>query len=345
MKAFFHRLHIGGGTKDRDRDIAKEKFPPLPSWPPEDHPRTNSTSTPPSISSFKPLPELVPSQFVSQLTPRSSPPVEPSIPLPSDTQSTTNLVAPNSHSIPLQPEKPSQDSPGNLSDATGRSSRKNANTATNVNSPADVQKKVAFISPPPTPANFDRALPDAPGNGTSPPANAPLKTTVSRFQAVYGKEPRGSVSTGASSSKTDVTTPNKTTVKATSTRTGSPYLQKSFEAASAPSLRSGTPFSSMSSNNFSGSHILAAQSWSEVTEDDLVSNIGSRERTRQEVLFEIISSEERCVSTLSLKFTESSLYLKIRARTRKNERYLYRSFTSSLFHYNGRRCFNAKLGL
>lgn len=307
MKAFFHRLHIGGGTKDRDRDIAKEKFPPLPSWPPQDHPRTNSTTTPTSISTFKPLPELVPSQFVSQLTPRSSP-VEPSIPLPSDTKSTTNLVAPNSHSIPPQAEEISQDSPANLSDATGRSSRKNTNAATIVNTPADVQKKVAFLSPAPTPANFDRALPDAPGNGTSPPSNAPLKTTVSRFQAVYGKEPRGSISTGASSSKTDVTTPNKSTVKATSTRTGSPYLQKSFEAASAPSLRSGTPYSSMS-NNFSGSHILAAQSWSEVTEDDLVSNIGSRERTRQEVLFEIISSEERCVPTLSLKFAENPLYI------------------------------------
>ena len=44
-----------------------------------------------------------------------------------------------------------------------------------------------------------------------------------------------------------------------------------------------------------GSRILSAQSWSEVTEEDLVSNLGSRERTRQEVLFEIISSEERCV--------------------------------------------------
>lgn len=290
MKAFFHRLHIGGGAKDRDRDIGKEKFPPLPSWPPQDHPRTNSTSTPTSISTFKPLPELVPTQFISQLTPRSSPPVEPFIPLPPDTQSTTNLVAP----IPLQAEEISHDTPTNLSDPTGRSSRKNASTATNVNTPSDVHKKVAFLSPPPTPANLDRALPDAPGNGTSPPSSAPLKTSVTRFQAVYGKEPRSSVSTGASSSKTDVTTPNKTTARATSTRMGSPYLQRSFEAASAPSLRSGTPYSSMS-NNFSGSHILAAQSWSEVTEDDLVSNIGSRERTRQEVLFEIISSEERCI--------------------------------------------------
>jgi len=307
MKAFFHRLHIGGGAKDRDRDIAKEKFPPLPSWPPQDPPRASSTPTPKSISTFKPLPELVPTQFASQLSPRSSPSVEPSLPLPPDTRSTTNLVAPNSYSIPLQTEEISQDSHANLSDSTGRSSRKNTNTATNITTPPE--KKVAFISPPPTPANLDRVLPDAHGNAASPPTNAPLKTTVSRFQAVYGKEPRGSVST-ATSSKTDVATPNKTSVKATTTRTGSPYLQKSFDAASAPSLRSGTPYSSMSHNS-SGSHILAAQSWSEVTEDDLVSNIGSRERTRQEVLFEIISSEERCAPTFFFSdLANHPLYLK-----------------------------------
>jgi hypothetical protein len=56
------------------------------------------------------------------------------------------------------------------------------------------------------------------------------------------------------------------------------------------------------STNTSGSRILAAQSWSEVTEGDLVSNLGSRERTRQEVLFEIISSEERCEATFTFVF-------------------------------------------
>jgi len=38
---------------------------------------------------------------------------------------------------------------------------------------------------------------------------------------------------------------------------------------------------------------MSPASWSEHTEVDLVANIGSRERTRQEVLFEIVSSEER----------------------------------------------------
>jgi hypothetical protein len=64
------------------------------------------------------------------------------------------------------------------------------------------------------------------------------------------------------------------------------------------------------SNNTSGSRILAAQSWSEVTEGDLVSNIGSRERTRQEVLFEIISSEDRCEKTFPFNFFKYHLHLK-----------------------------------
>jgi hypothetical protein len=183
-------------------------------------------------------------------------------------------------------------------DSAGRSSRRTTDPSGNATAASDVQKKVAFISPPPTPVNVDRALPDAPVAGL-PSAALPLKTTLSRFQATHGKEPRGSISTAASSSKTDVGTPiNKPAQKAASTRATSPYLNKPGEGASAASLRSGTPYSQMS-NNSSGSRILAAQSWSEVTEEDLVSNLGSRERTRQEVLFEIISSEERCVVSRS----------------------------------------------
>ncbi|KAG5727691.1 RhoGEF domain-containing protein gxcJ [Termitomyces sp. T112] len=160
MKAFLHRLHLGGG-RDRDRDPppSPSSSPALPQWPP-----------PPA----KPLPPI--------------------------------------------------------------------------------DKKVAFVSPPPTPQAADRALPDPP----------PLKTTVSRFHA---REPRASDARAAS-------TPPPST----------------------PSLRSDTPYSQLSS---SGSRILAAASWSQLTEEDLVTNIGARERTRQEVLFEIISSEERYVHELA----------------------------------------------
>jgi hypothetical protein len=48
----------------------------------------------------------------------------------------------------------------------------------------------------------------------------------------------------------------------------------------------------------SGAKSIGAPSWSEMTQEDLVSNLGARERTRQEVLWEIVASEERYVKEL-----------------------------------------------
>lgn len=144
---------------------------------------------------------------------------------------------------------------------------------------------------------FERDLPETPQVESTPapaPASAPMKTNISRFQATHGEKPRAPVAAAASSSKVDVS--SRTAIKATTTRATSPYLQR--DVVSAQSLRSATPYSTMSAQT-SGSRILAAASWSELTEEDLVSNIGSRERTRQEVLFEIISSEERYVQELT----------------------------------------------
>ncbi|KAK0562152.1 hypothetical protein OC861_005473, partial [Tilletia horrida] len=47
-----------------------------------------------------------------------------------------------------------------------------------------------------------------------------------------------------------------------------------------------------------GARSVGGPSWSEMTEDDLVMNLGPRERTRQEVLWEIVASEERYVHEL-----------------------------------------------
>lgn len=44
--------------------------------------------------------------------------------------------------------------------------------------------------------------------------------------------------------------------------------------------------------------IAIRQSWAEITEDDLVANLSPRERTRQEALWEIVSSEDRYISDL-----------------------------------------------
>ena len=74
-----------------------------------------------------------------------------------------------------------------------------------------------------------------------------------------------------------------------------PHPQRAF-ADAASSLRSGSPYSTQSANT--ASRILATASWSEAAEEDLVSNLGPRERTRQEVLWEIVASEERYVAEL-----------------------------------------------
>ncbi|KAI9065151.1 Dbl domain-containing protein [Trametes sanguinea] len=300
MKAFLNRLNRGlAGSKEKDRDkeaaLQKEKIPqlpPLPDWPPR------ATSTTPSVNSFKPLPEI---------SPRPLPPIEE--PSSSSTDSSlNNTPVPANQSLPVPDTKenvpvqaaantPSQSSRSEH-DSTGRSSRKNANGTT---TGTDAHKKVAFISPPPTPGPLsDRELP---GADTSIPPAQTAKSTVSRFHAAHGKDSRGSTSTAASS-RTDVASTLKSN-KAASTRTAtSPYPGKSYGAETASlhqSLRSGTPYSSMSNT---GSRILAVQSWSEGAEEDLVSNLGQRERTRQEVLWEIVASEERYVNEL-LKMKET----------------------------------------
>ncbi|KAI0934172.1 hypothetical protein AcV5_006106 [Taiwanofungus camphoratus] len=303
MKAFLNRINRGlSKEKDRDKDLYKEKIPPLPAlpeWPPQ-----RATSTPSTVDS-KPLPDL---------SVRPLPPIEE----PSSSESVHSSATPTPIAVsPLPPPEQTDDIASILSkeepaeplrsrpepDSAGRSSRKTTNgttsTATGTNS--DVQKKVAFLSPPPTPGPVsDRALPDA--ETPTPTNGAPLKTTVSRFQAAHVKDTRGSTST-ATSSKVDVTSATRSHKQSTTRAGTSPFPAKHYGdgASLHQSLRSGTPHSQMSN---ASSRILAAQSWSEVAEEDLVSNIGQRERTRQEVLWEIVASEERYVTEL-LKMKET----------------------------------------
>ncbi|KAL6305420.1 hypothetical protein BKA93DRAFT_779776 [Sparassis latifolia] len=301
MKAFINRFI--SKERDRDKDGCKEKIPHLPpliEWPPQ-----RATSTPSSVGSSKPLPDL---------SVRPLPPIEE--PSSTDSSSTPTPIAPNT---PLPSAGPSQDVapdsskepsgtplPRSEHDSAGRSSRKttNASMSTATGNSTDIQKKVAFLSPPPTPGpTSDRSLPDVEASTSSASATAPMKSTVSRFQANHVKETRGSTSTAASS-RTDVTSTLKANKQASFARaTTSPYPQKNLGdgASIHQSLRSGTPYSQMSNTS---SRILSASSWSEVAEEDLVSNIGQRERTRQEVLWEIVASEERYVTEL-LKMKET----------------------------------------
>lgn len=54
-----------------------------------------------------------------------------------------------------------------------------------------------------------------------------------------------------------------------------------------------------------GGEIVQHLTWSEIVNDELVDNLGGRERTRQEVLFEMVCSEERYVQDLIVNSYES----------------------------------------
>ena len=297
MKALFNRFNRGlskDKTKDpKDTDLfpppttsyQREKLPELPplrGWPPPMDQPQSSVETPNSITSFKPLPEL---------SSRPLPPISDSaaeyIPISvthsrgplSDVAEEESIDA----SIVTRTTSPRADQ-----DSTGRSSRKAGNgSIAGVN---DVHKKVAFISPAPTPTPSSLGLDSPPGDD----ASATSKSTVVRSPPLHPREPRGSTSTAASASRTDVGSSKNgfPAVKATMTRpTPSPYLTKPGygDAASIhQSLRSGTPFSQKSTGS-----VLPPASWSEGAEEDLVTHLGPRERTRQEVLWEIVASEER----------------------------------------------------
>lgn len=304
MKAFLNRI---GFTKEKDRDrtdVLREKIPPLPPLP--DWPPQRSATTPTSPDPSKPLPDLS----------------ERTLPLPpleeTDASSSTESSAtptPVANMNPLPPADPALEDVSNVPakhdsvsssrtarqdhDSAGRSSRKTTNGSMSNGTTSDIQKKVAFLSPPPTPAPVLGSLPET--ESTTGLSAAPVKSTVSRFQATHSKDTRGSTSTAASS-KTDVASTVARSTRQASTRTAaSPFISKSYNdgASIHQSLRSGTPYSQMSN---ASSRILLAQSWSEVAEEDLVSNIGQRERTRQEVLWEIVASEERCVATFHAYF-------------------------------------------
>lgn len=73
-----------------------------------------------------------------------------------------------------------------------------------------------------------------------------------------------------------------------------------IKVESQPSSIAVSPVSTRSQQSLAASgekeYCKSRQSWTGMTDVDLVANLSVQERTRQEVLFEIVSSEERCVS-------------------------------------------------
>jgi len=280
MKAFLFNKFKLGSQKDKDKDAPKEKVPqlgPLPDWPPA----PLISETPTSVKSFKPLPELSSRQL-------------PSIEQPQPLESTESSTTASSSNTPIQPNHQtfSPSKPAELDAVlstrtpvsqppepmTSRSVSKATTITTTTAITVDVHKKVAFISPSTTPT-ADRPLRSPTPTSDLPP---PMKKIPSNRS--------GRVSTtGPASSRTDLSVKSGK-LPAIRPTTNSPYPNRVLadSASIQQTVRSGTPYSQSNS-----SRIMSPASWSEHTEVDLVANLGSRERTRQEVLLEIVSSEER----------------------------------------------------
>lgn len=261
MKALFSRFNRNSA---RDREIAS--LPGLPQWPPPPKGQKDSASLgPPSPKTAKPLPDL---------NLRPLPPIALEDPAPS----------------PTKPEKPAPPPPAqNGAPANG----------------GDVQKKVAFLSPPPSasalngPGGSDWTAAAGSASETQarrkpgPLDTPPLKQSKGAHHAQG--ESRGSTSSaGPATSKVSLATSARGHPASLRPATSSPIHSTRTFHNEAASLRSGSPYSQTSSRTA----ILMTQSWSEGAEGDLVSNIGQRERTRQEVLWEIVASEERYVQEL-----------------------------------------------
>ena len=169
-------------------------------------------------------------------------------------------------------------------DTAGRSSRKtDSESLTTTNGSNDISNEFAFLSPPPTLSglNAGRLLPED--------ASTSNNSVVVRSQSSRPKDPRDYTPTAASGSRPDFGSSKHSTqtVEATLTSSVTSYTAK-LAATIHQSLHSATPFSQKSIGS-----VLPAGSWSEGVEEDLVTRLGSHERTRQEVLWEIVASEER----------------------------------------------------
>jgi hypothetical protein len=300
MKALFsrfNRAHSKDKVKDpRESDslsppassYQKEKPPqlyPLREWPPPplELPQ-RSIGTPTSITAFKPLPEL-------SFLPLSL--IEDSLVHFTDYDpiSISHFRGPLSDVAEEDPVDTAvgtrTTSPRADQDSAGRNSRKTGNgIITTTNGRNDVPKKAAFLSLPPIPSGLsaDRPLPED--------ESASNTGTAVRSQPSHLKNPRGSISTTASGSRPNVGSSKNNTQTVTSTRSvTSPYPVKPAygnDASIHQSLRSAIPFSQMSIRS-----VLPPASSSEGTKVDLITHLGPRERTRQEVLSEIVAGEER----------------------------------------------------
>ncbi|KAG8692263.1 hypothetical protein FRC09_011342, partial [Ceratobasidium sp. 395] len=311
MKAFFKRFK----GEDREREHREKAPPPPPPKLKADDSWLKHASAPPASFSLPPtrppLPATPTTAPVSQAptpppmrapSPLPAPAPAPSAPVIPPLPPMSALVAPTPTPTPAppapapRPPSPPADPPATHSTASSRPSQQSEHTTPD----SAARRKVAFRSPALPPISLPD--PETPSRAVSPASTQQTTTTTyyrmrptsaARFAAQQRDTPDSARSTPprintAATSRATVGRSNHSPTH--STRTFGPAAADQASMT----IRSGTPYSHMSGV----SAIQAAASWSEAAENDLVNNLGPRERTRQEVLWEIVASEERYVGEI-----------------------------------------------
>ncbi|CAE6478409.1 unnamed protein product [Rhizoctonia solani] len=293
MKAFIRKLRR---ERSRERGDEEEKVPPP--LPPKTTMRADDSwlkhVSAPALS----LPPLLPP------TPTSAPLPATATPTPVPTPPATTPVPPAPQQRPVSP--PLHAHAQTHSTASSRPSQ-----ASEHGPDSAARRKVAFRSPPPTPGTIPVPLPEPESEQIQIPLAPPQSPSHSQSQpqttttTYYRMRPNSATARFREGNSTPpkINTSGRTTAASGRVTHSPTQSTRTYpnEAASM-TIRSGTPYSHMSGT----SAIQAAASWSEAAENDLVSNLGSRERTRQEVLWEIVASEERYVGEL-IKLKETFL--------------------------------------
>lgn len=139
-------------------------------------------------------------------------------------------------------------------------------------------KNVTFRSPAPTPTP----------NTIHPQSSTPVPRSPDKMNSRLVEEPSRPNPPSRASTAQSYSSRRSLSMRKTSTPYGQPLSASPIKS---PML---SPTESDGSHS-TRSYLPPPNSWSEMAEEELIANLGPRERTRQEVLWEIVSSEDRYV--------------------------------------------------
>ncbi|CAG7846430.1 SubName: Full=Uncharacterized protein {ECO:0000313/EMBL:CCA66948.1} [Serendipita indica DSM 11827] len=336
MRAFLQKFRSNassksntGGYTPAPRELEKEKnFPPLPEWPSPALNQTLKDSQPAPVVAPTSVPisleTSAPNLKATSTVPTAARPfsnVDSELPpLPSfaepldftadDKSRKRTSNATSTATVKELAKRPKDTDPNQTSSAAGTPppgasssapvpNATKANGSANASAPAsrgdsfDERRKASTSEAAPSKAMVTKLVNMHEGRGSTS-----TNHTVGTFRTIPVSNPLKTSSTRALAASP---TPGSAMSHGTAPAHAHPRAQaRQHNAMGLPMadnvsiLRPGTSMSARSQK----STVATTASWSEAAEEDLVANLGQRERTRQEVLWEIVASEQRYIQEL-----------------------------------------------